>query len=282
MKKILVLFFVLFQFTSLAYRFAVTKSRQTVVYADVDLAAPIGYIRNGRKLKVGDTSLKQGTIVPLIVSGKIAYVKTSDISFTISGTKLEHGAPELTDHEVDIIFKNDAEKLKENSYISADYMLVSPGSDWTDYHESNAIADTPTLNRINFGIEYRDPKSRHGLQFGLGYLFGSSDISKISSLYGELQYQFRFINRSSFAIEGYAGAIITGDFSQENFEEKSAGAAWGYHLGGRLRIAPYSPISFYGQIGLMSYFSGTMDEISSETVSSAGGISFGAGISYRL
>lgn len=282
MKKILVLFCILFHLTGHAYRFAITKARQTVVYADVDLAAPIGYIRSGRKLKVGDTTLKQGSIVPLIVSGKIAYVKTSDISFTISGSKLEHRTPELTEHEIDKIFKSDAEKLKENSYLSLDYMRVSPGSDWQDFHEKYSNTDAPAFNRINLAIEYRDPKSRNGFKLGLGYLFGSSENTKITSIYGDFQYQFRIINRSSFALEAYAGLIITGDFTQENFGEKSAGGAWGYNAGGRVRIAPFSALGFYAQAAIVSYNSYSMDEIVTETVSSVGGVSLGVGISYRL
>lgn len=281
MKKLLVLFFAVVNFNVLAYRLAVTKSKQTIVYADVDLAAPIGYIRSGRKLKVGDNALKQGRIIPLVVSGKIAYVKAEDISFSISGSKLEH-VPEVTDHDVNTIFKNDAQRLKENSHFSLDYSLVSPGSDWDGLHNQYSAESTPTLSRINLAVEHRDPQGRHGFKIGLGHLFGSSDVSKITSLHAQFEYQYRVINRSSLSLEAYGGLILTGDFNQTNFSQDAQGGAWGYDIGGRLRIAPFSRIGFYAQASLMQLSPFELDTIATQTVSSVGGLSFGAGVSFKF
>ncbi|MGI4992707.1 hypothetical protein ACRXCV_08765 [Halobacteriovorax sp. GFR7] len=281
MKKLLVLIFSLTQLSTLAYRYAVTKSRQTIVYADVNLSAPIGYIRSGRKIKVGDNDLKQGTIVPLVVSGKIAYVRTNDISYSVSGTKLEH-VPEITDHDVRTIFTNDAQRLKENSFISLDYARLEAGTEWDDFQAKYANETSPAFNRFNLAIEYRDPKHRHGFKITLGYLTASATYSSINSVLGELQYQFRFINRNSFVAEGFAGIILTGDFEQENFGEKATGMAYGYNIGGRIRFAPYSKIGFYGQAGLSGLYTSSMDKLVTETVSSIGGVTIGAGISFRL
>ncbi len=281
MRKLLVFIFAFINLNSYAYRYAISKSRQTIVYADVELTAPIGFIRSGRKLKVGDNSLKKGTIVPLVVSGKIAYIKADDITFTLSGSKLEH-TPEVTNHDVETIFKNDAQKLRENSYFSMDYSIFSAGSEWQDFNIAQANEDAPSLNRVDLSIEHRDPKGRHGFKFSLGYLFGSSSFSSIRSIYGELQYQYRLINRTSFSLEAYGGLILTGDFEQSNYSEKSAGAAWGYDIGGRLRIAPFSRIGFYGQAGLIGMSSSAMDELSTDVVDSIGGVLIGAGVSFRL
>jgi len=55
---------------------------EAVVWGDVDRTAPLGYIRRGKKLRVGDANQQRGEVVPLAVSGRIAYVSVADLSFT--------------------------------------------------------------------------------------------------------------------------------------------------------------------------------------------------------
>ena len=64
---------------SLGAQDAVIRVRQAIVYADTDLSSPIGYIRKDRKIRVGEKARRKGTIYPVIVSGRIAWIMAQDL-----------------------------------------------------------------------------------------------------------------------------------------------------------------------------------------------------------
>lgn len=63
-----------------AARNAYVKSDRAYIYADVEKTAPIGFARRGKKIRVGDV-IKKEEMLAVIVSGKVAYIKSSDITF---------------------------------------------------------------------------------------------------------------------------------------------------------------------------------------------------------
>ena len=58
---------------------AVIKPEKAIVYADSQLTSPIGFIRRGTEVIVGDKLLKNGSLLRIIVSGKIAFIKVNDL-----------------------------------------------------------------------------------------------------------------------------------------------------------------------------------------------------------
>jgi hypothetical protein len=51
-----------------------------VIYADEQMSAPVGYVRKGKKVKVGEISRNKSQVYPVIVSGKISYIRVIDVS----------------------------------------------------------------------------------------------------------------------------------------------------------------------------------------------------------
>ncbi len=49
------------------------------VYADIDMRSPIGYVKKDKKVKVGEVTRNKGRLLPIIVSGKIAYIEQKNI-----------------------------------------------------------------------------------------------------------------------------------------------------------------------------------------------------------
>lgn len=64
---------------ALAAQDAIIRSRQAIIYSDLEKTSPIGYVKRGRKVKVGEIPRAKGTVLPIVVSGRICYIKITDL-----------------------------------------------------------------------------------------------------------------------------------------------------------------------------------------------------------
>ena len=62
-------------------RQATISSQYAIIYADLNLSSPIGKISKGQKIKVGTIARRNNSVVPIAISGKIAWIRISDILF---------------------------------------------------------------------------------------------------------------------------------------------------------------------------------------------------------
>ncbi len=65
---------------SWAVQEAIITADKAVIYSDMDTSSPIGLISKGKKILIGDHSQNNSRVYSVIVSGKIAYIKVSDVS----------------------------------------------------------------------------------------------------------------------------------------------------------------------------------------------------------
>jgi len=59
---------------------AIVMVDKAVIFADEKMSAPVGFVRKGKKIKVGDVARYKAQVYPIIVSGKIAYIRVLDVS----------------------------------------------------------------------------------------------------------------------------------------------------------------------------------------------------------
>jgi hypothetical protein len=59
---------------------AMVLSDKAVIYSDPEMTSPIGFVSRGKKLIIGEISRNKAQVYPIIVSGKIAYIKVIDVS----------------------------------------------------------------------------------------------------------------------------------------------------------------------------------------------------------
>lgn len=76
--KILLLLFITLQ--AYASQEALVVRDKAVVYADIHLKHPIGFVGKWKRIRVGSVARNGGEALPVIVAGKIAYIKTDDLS----------------------------------------------------------------------------------------------------------------------------------------------------------------------------------------------------------
>ncbi len=62
---------------------AIVIADKAVIYADKTMTSPVGYVVKGKKVTVGEVARNRAQIYPIIVSGKIAYIRTIDVSTEI-------------------------------------------------------------------------------------------------------------------------------------------------------------------------------------------------------
>ncbi len=64
----------------LASQDAMVTAEEAVIYADDQMSAPVGYVRKGKRIKVGDIARNKSQVYPIVVSGKISYIRVIDVS----------------------------------------------------------------------------------------------------------------------------------------------------------------------------------------------------------
>lgn len=78
---IYLLFFVIFLCPkSWASQEAMILADRAVIYSDMEMTSPIGYISRGKKIMVGDIPRNKAQVYPVVVSGKVAYVRVIDVT----------------------------------------------------------------------------------------------------------------------------------------------------------------------------------------------------------
>ena len=81
-SKILLILFFLFCQNLWASQTALVLAEEAVVYADDKMSAPVGYVRKGKKIVIGEIPRNRSQVYPIIVSGKVAYIRSMDVTTT--------------------------------------------------------------------------------------------------------------------------------------------------------------------------------------------------------
>jgi hypothetical protein len=59
---------------------AVVSAEKAVIYSDLEMSSPLGFVLRGKKIKVGEIARNKGQLYPIIVSGKMAFIRLQDIN----------------------------------------------------------------------------------------------------------------------------------------------------------------------------------------------------------
>jgi hypothetical protein len=78
-KTLFATFLCLFSPLVLSAQHATVAKDKAIIYADMEMSAPIGYVTKGKKVKVGEVTRNKGRVLPIIVNGRIAYIRVIDI-----------------------------------------------------------------------------------------------------------------------------------------------------------------------------------------------------------
>ena len=183
---------------SFAAQSAVVGSDKAVIYSDREMASPIGFVSKGKKLRVGSVKRNNGQVLPVVVNGKIAYIKVSDI-YTHENAQLVDDATKR--------FQNSTKeekpfKLELNySYFTSTYVV-----------DTN-LTDVKNSQTFNFGGmslkgHLRKEKSLDRTRVGLQVMEGYNDIERIRYIAFDIDKSYHFLTMGRLSFGLFAGVNL--------------------------------------------------------------------------
>lgn len=73
-------FALFFSQISWASQEAIVISEKALIYSDEQMSSPVGYVRRGKKVKIGEIPRNRAQVYPIVVSGKVAFIRAIDVS----------------------------------------------------------------------------------------------------------------------------------------------------------------------------------------------------------
>lgn len=147
--------------------YAIVKNKRSIIYSDHLRTSPIGYVRKGRKVRVGSVSRSKGRVLPIVVSGKIAYISVKDL-FVLDGSEvlLPKGHDSIVGLEI----------RKRKFVFGADFFV----SNFTQGQYSIGQVEEKTVSLTGFTFK-KEKKKKSGRfkRYGLEMLSFSNDAEKL-------------------------------------------------------------------------------------------------------
>lgn len=261
---------------------------KAILYSDMEQTIPIGYIRKGKKLKVGKVARKQGTILPTVVSGRVVYVKRADIRLgeelaNDNGTYL---APKVSDHEILFEEQKFEDDFSENNHLIVSMGNMAGGDDWNALSQNEQTSD---VSIIGVAIEHRPELRKYSWAVGLNYLSAEIDNFTFKSITLEGRFQYSMIRFDLMAIDAVLGLSASGDVRLENAQTDQSvrGTLFGYSAGIQAKLFPFSQFGVIGAAEMNRYKVASLGKFNLEdgTESEFGGFSgakIWVGVTYKL
>lgn len=294
----MVKFFLLFLFfpflsmeNTLAAKIAQVIIPKAIVYADEDLTAPIGHVSNGKLIPVGKPLLHKTEIVPVIISGRLAYIHIQDIRYVSEeDEELEKrkGAPR--EHKIDQEFMTTEDKLTENNFVTFSYGAIGTGTEVQTFFEKADGREQSSFHRFVVDLYHRTPEKRVNWGISFEYFRAAGSTASIDSFLFSPQVSFSLIKIQKVNFEFFsalnmgAGNTIRID---NNFANEPRGWMYGFELGARASLPLSSKWSATGSLSHRSlkavditnleYPDGSFGEINSIQ-----GTGFTLGFTYSL
>jgi hypothetical protein len=269
---------------------AVVTTAQAIIYADQSLNSPIGFVRNGRRLMVGSIARGRGSIVPVVVSGKIAYIQVKDVALSnMAQEALERTGEQSRqlEHivEEDVYESTFSYDLTQNNYIILGPALLTPGSALEQLNDQDNV-NNQNLSQWSLSIEHRPIISDYSFNVGLSYISLSQSNFDLQSLTAHATFNYNSLTLPFLTIGPMAGFYLSGDFRFRTEDTATRGALLGYKIGGQARIAPRQKFgaAFEGGLQYLSPL-GTKPVGGTEEVvdlNKIGGLYISASLVYRL
>ena len=136
-----------------AAQVAVVIAERAIVWADIQRSAPLGFIRKGKVITVGEVLRNKKQVIPIVVSARVGYIAIDDIQ--LGGSK--EVAPEENRYER---FYNSAIKTKGEQIVFFGSQFYS-----TENKNSAARRDGETWNFYGGGLKGEIPTESERVSF---------------------------------------------------------------------------------------------------------------------
>lgn len=254
----------LLSFTLSAAQVAVVKKSKAIIYSDKKMVSPIGYVRKGKKLLVGDVKKRRGTILPVVVSGRVAYVKVEDIRLD-SDLLPEQNRKRLREHVVaDELDGGNSFKITGDRFLVLSYNQFGLGDQWEKLSSlSGQETLLSTARGANLFFEYRPNGFDMSGALGLGFYFLSNGelTFKMATVEGNVHYKLAQWKSIFFEVTG--GGLFSGDLRIRTSEllDETKGSMVGYQVGVQAKYLPDRTLGFSAGANLRRLHVFNMEEV---------------------
>lgn len=188
--RALILLLLIHSSVALAAQKAIVIAEKAIVYADQQMTSPLGYIARGKKIRIGDIARNKGQVYPTLVSGKVGYIKVSDVS---TETKSVNG--ELLAER----FVRNAEMKPANFFTAS---LLHFRSNINLQNDSAQIKNKDPINWNGVGIEGGvDISPRADTKVIFNFLQAQKGDERLRSVELGLGIGWKLINQNRFLLE---------------------------------------------------------------------------------
>ena len=268
------------------------STSKAIIYADRELTLPLGYVSMGKELKVGEVARKGGQVLPLIVSGKVAYIKVSDISLSKDDKNKGYSRYYQKDEgpiDFDHLHRL-KDELQKNNYLTSSYGFFDPGQSWHTLASKTKNLAHESIKTISLTFEHRSPLKK--LSWGMGLKLYTLTQEKIgtSSLNLEVPFYYKLYQLKNFSFDGLAALSVTSGVRVKVLDTE--GYYKSFQYGGILGLRSKVPLTTkWGMLFTLSYKKlniSSMQPISikgSDTkyiLNDFSGVHFTFGVDYKL
>lgn len=80
-KKLYLLFLLCFMCPKIwASQIGMVIADRAIIYADREMTSPLGFVARGKKVKIGEIPRNKAQVYPIVISGKLAYIRVIDVT----------------------------------------------------------------------------------------------------------------------------------------------------------------------------------------------------------
>lgn len=186
LKTIFYLLFLIFFFCPKlwASQDAIVTADRAIIYSDREMTSPIGYIRKGKKISVGEIPRNLAQVYPVVVSGKIAYIRVMDVTTEKESMDSSRLVAER--------FKKTTLKVKRSKFV-ASYFLFNSQITLDKENAQLMDKDSVAWNGVSLKGEVL-LRNSWDLQVLLNYMTTKVETEKFNVVEAGLGGAYRFID----------------------------------------------------------------------------------------
>ena len=246
-------------------------SPKAVVYADENMLSPLGYIANGKGVRVGNPRRMNRDLVPLVVYGRLAFIEIKDIRYEESSEdeyKFKRGAP--LEHNFDATMERPEEKMSQNNSFYFSLHRYTGGSEVQNLFTTLVNAQEDSFIGFEALFVHRQPTGRAFWGLGIDYSLASSSGMKFSYWLFSPSLGYTIVKSKLYNLDLYAtldlalnmGITIDGsDFIEPK------GFIWGPQFNARMVFFPQEKFHPFAGLGIRKYMVSGYEDYAFKSVS---------------
>jgi len=273
-----------------AVQTAIVGVDKAIVYSDVEMTSPIGYVRGGRQLRVGSKPRRGGAILPIVVAGRIAYIRTKDVAISNDPSALgqQPQGPILREHQIPLPMGEIKDDLSENNFLVLNLGQYFGSGDLNDLNEGLGVENS-AITSLTAMFEHRPVIHNYSWDIGMGYYTMSNEVYDFRTLTLEGNFYYSIIKTAFLDFQVYGGLTLSGDIRLSSVElgREERGAMWGHQLGVAAKMASRQKWGFVLKGGIKTFKPNNIGDLKTsftenESVSTIQGINLSVGVAYKF